>query len=231
MERRKGMEPRSSIRQSSGFTLIEVIGVLAVIGTLSAILLPEVVSLIAQARVLATATAVKSYEKAVKNYYRDIGSILPLNETGTPEKESGGDSKDEKSLAARLSLSSSDPLVLSTERWPNFRGPYLEYFDTEIPPGLGTKMFLPTEVAVNYGTLVDDANLGWDLKGDDGNSDIPTGAHVAFFDLEGFSLNDFLVLDRILEPDIGSTQSEKMLRGRAKYESDDETLHLYLAHR
>ena len=114
------MEPRSHIRQSGGFTLIEVIGVLAVIGILSAIILPEVFTLMAQARVQALANAVKNYEKAVHNYYADIGSILPLNETGTPEKESGGDSKDEKSLAARLPLSLSDPLVLSTGRWPNF---------------------------------------------------------------------------------------------------------------
>ena len=92
-------------------------------------------------------------------------------------------------------------------------------------------MFLPTEVAVDYGTLVDDGNLGWDLKGNDGNSDIPTGAHVVFFTLKGFSLNDFLLLDSLLEPDIGSTESEKILRGRAKYKSGEGTLHLYLAHR
>ena len=225
------MESRSHIRQSKGFTLIELIGVLAVIATLSALILPEVFALIAQARIQALATATKNYEKAIHVYYEDIGSILPLNDVGTPEKESGGKSEDEKSLAARLTLSSSDPLVLTTGRWPVFRGPYLEHFDTDRPPGLGTKIYLPTEVAIDYKTLVDDANLGWDLKGDDGLSDIPSGAHVAFLKLEGFSLNDFLFLDAILEPDIGSTQAEKILRGRAKYKIGGETLHLYLAHR
>lgn len=235
------MVPRITMRRKNssvlalgdahGFTLIEMIGVLAVVAVLAALVLPKVFDVIAESRVNALAASVKAYETAVTKYYGDIGSLLPLDASGDPTAETTGDSNTVTSLAARLTLSRSDSLVTSNGLWPKFRGPYLEKFDTDAPPALGTKMYIPATAAVNYGTAVTATNLGWDLKGDDGNSDIPTGASVVYFKLTGLSLEDFDRLDAIIDREIGSTASEKQLRGRAKYDSSSSTLYLYLAHR
>ena len=101
-------------RDSRGFTLIEMIGVLAVLAVLAALVLPKVFDVIAESRVNALAASVKAYETAVIKYYSDLGSLLPLNAAGSPTAETGGDSATATSLAARLTLSSSDALVLST---------------------------------------------------------------------------------------------------------------------
>lgn len=216
---------------SRGFTLIEMIGVLAVVAVLAALVLPNVFDVIAESRVNAVAASVKAYETAVTKYYGDIGSLLPLNATGTPTAEATGDSATATSMAARLTLSRSNALVTANGLWPKFRGPYLEKFDTTSPSALGTAMYIPATAAVSYGTAVTGTNLGWDLKGDDGNSDIPTGANVVYYWLTGLSLEDFDRFDSIVDRDIGTTAATKQLRGRAKYDTATDTLYLYLAHR
>lgn len=224
-------DSRPILRDTRGFTLIEMIGVLAVVAVLAALVLPKVFDVIAESRVNALAASVKAYETAVTKYYGDLGSLLPLNATGLPTAETTGNSATATSLAARLTLSRSDALVTSNGLWPKFRGPYLEKFDSATPPALGTAMYIPATAAVSYGTAVTATNLGWDLKGDDGNSDIPTGANVVYFKLVGLSLEDFDRLDAIIDRDIGTTAATKQLRGRAKYDTANDALYLYLAHR
>lgn len=228
---RKGRTPGLVRHDSRGFTLIEMIGVLAVVAVLAAMVLPKVFDVIAEARVNALAASVKAYETAVTQYYSDIGNLLPLDSSGVPKAESSGDSSTATSMAARLTLSRSDSLVTAKGLWPKFRGPYLEKFDTASPPAIGTAMYIPATAAVNYDTTVSATNLGWDLKGDDGKSDIPTGANVVYYRLIGLSLEDFDRFDSIVDREIGTTAATKQLRGRAKYDTGNDTLYLYLAHR
>ena len=70
-------------------------------------------------------------------------------------------------------------------------------------------MFIPVTAADNYDTPVSGTNLSWDLKGDDGNSDIPTGANVVYYRLTGFSLEDFVRFDSIVDREIGSTRDRE----------------------
>ncbi len=214
-----------------GFTLIEMIGVLAVIAILAALVLPKVFDVIAESRVNALAASVKTYETSMAKYYGDLGSLLPLDASGVPAVEGTGDSADPLSMAARLTLSSSDALVLATGLWPKFRGPYLEKFDSSTPPSLGTAMYMPVDAVVGYGTAVTASSLGWDLVGNDGNSDLPTSSKVVYYKLTGLGSEDFTRLDGIVDRDIGTSIAEKELRGRAKYDSATSTLYLYIAHR
>ncbi|MCZ6798929.1 MAG: prepilin-type N-terminal cleavage/methylation domain-containing protein, partial [Nitrospirae bacterium] len=66
------------VKGECGFTLIEMIGVLAVIAILAALVLPKVFDVIAESRVNAIAASVKTYETSMAKYYGDLGSLLPL---------------------------------------------------------------------------------------------------------------------------------------------------------
>ena len=219
------------LSNTQGFTLIELIGVLAVIGVLAALIVPRVFDIIASSKIDALASALKTYETAVTKYYTDMGTVLPLNTAGNPQLESSGNSATAHSLPARLTLSRFDPLVLNSNLWPRFMGPYLERFNTNAPPALGTKMYMPVKSAVAYGTSVTGTDMGWDLRGDDGNSDLPSNANVAYIYVTGVSEEDFLEIDAIIDRDVGASDSEKEVRGRAKWNTlNNGTLKLYLAH-
>ncbi len=101
-----------------------------------------------------------------------------------------------------------------------------------MPPELGTQMFLPVTAAAPSGAVVTSGNLGWDLKGNDGNNDLPTDSHVVYFKLQGLGEEDFLRLDSVLDPLIGQNDTERKLRGRAKWDpANVGTLYFYLAHK
>ncbi len=215
-----------------GMTMIEMIGVLGVIAILAGMLLPKVFEVVAEAKVDALVTATQTYEVAITKYYTDLGTILPLNDQGSPIIEDSGDSANVQSLAARLTLADTSPLVLTVNLWPKFQGPYLERFNSELPPELGAQMFLPASQSIPLNTPITSTNLGWDLQGDDGLSDLATGSSVVYLKLEGLGEKDFLILDSILDSGIGKTDSERKIRGQAKWDSvQNGTLLLYLADR
>ncbi len=216
-------------RKEHGFTLIEMIGVLAVIAILVALLLPKVFEIMAESKANALVAAIRTYETAVVDYYSDISSLLPLNVTGTPTAETTGDSATAISLPARLTLDSSDALNTGANSWSRFRGPYLAKFVTTTPPGLGTAVYMPATTPVAYGTATTATNIGWDLN-NDGNSDIPSGANVVYVYFEGISDTDFDKVDAIIDPGMGTTTAQRVLRGRVKYDATTDEMMIYLNH-
>jgi len=217
-------------RQAKGFTLVEMIGVLAIIAILIALLLPKIFQLITSSKARSLAAAIRTYETATIKYYADVGTVYPLDATGVATSEGTGNSAMATSLAARLTLDISDPLNTGTNQWIRFRGPYLEKFNSSNPPGIGTAMYIPAVMAVALGTATTASNVGWDLKGDDGNSDLPTGARVAYLRVEGVSESEFNEIDGIIDPGIGTSATQRQLRGRVKYDTGTDFLYIYLAH-
>ena len=157
---------------------MELIGALAIIAIIAAVISPQIINQIGKGNVVALAQSIPIYRKAIENYYRDIGSLRPLNATGVPTLEASGWSAVPTSLPARLMLDISDPLNTGAAQWLRFRGPYLEQFNSANPPALGTLMFMPAATPIPYGASVTTTNLGWGLDATDGLSDIPTGNTV-----------------------------------------------------
>ncbi len=216
--------------RQSGLSLLETIGVVSIGAVLAAITLPHVYDLIADSKAESLVASTKVYQQAISRYYADMGTLLPLDRRGLPYLETTGDSANPNSLPAQLTLVESDPHIGSSNLWAKFQGPYLEKFDTHYPPELGEKMFMPTVRALPLGAVVTESNRAWDLRGDNARSDVPTMANVAVLSVTGLTQDQFRRIDKIIEPGIGSTPEEKQVRGRAKFDARERTLHLYLAH-
>src|SRR6266849_5162437 len=75
--------PINRARQQSGFTLIEMIGVLAVIAILAAVLIPKVFEAINNARINNSAMTYNTVKTAIADHYAKYGS-LPVDGTTTP---------------------------------------------------------------------------------------------------------------------------------------------------
>ena len=221
---------RYEIRDTSnGFTLIEMVGVLAVVAILVALLLPKVFEVMAESKANALVAAISTYEEAIVDYYRDMGSILPLDAGGTLVTESSGDSANPLSLPARLTLDKSDPLNTGTNSWGKFNGPYLRRFSTDTPPGFGSNITMRALTATTYGTATLVADRGYDFN-DDGNSDLPTDADLVFIRLVPVERQEFERVDGILDAGVGTTFDERGKRGKVKYNETYKMLRIYLAH-
>ncbi|WP_447969409.1 type II secretion system protein [Nitrospira sp. M1] len=216
-------------KAEDGFTFIEMVGVLAVIAILVALLLPKVFEIIAESKVNALVAAVQTYETAIKDYYADIGSILPLDADGIPSTENSGDSANPLSLPARLTLERSDPLNVGTNSWVKFNGPYLAKFSTDTPPGIGSNITMRAMTATTYETATLVADRGYDFN-DDGNNDLSTDADLVFIRLTPVERQEFERVDGILDAGVGTTIDEREKRGKVKYNETYKMLRIYLAH-
>jgi len=74
---------RAARRRKQGFTLIEMIGVLAVIAILAAVLIPKVFEAINNSRINNSAMTCNTAKTALVDHYAKFGSI-PVDGTATP---------------------------------------------------------------------------------------------------------------------------------------------------
>ncbi|MFT5467001.1 MAG: prepilin-type N-terminal cleavage/methylation domain-containing protein [Verrucomicrobiales bacterium] len=89
-----------------GFTLVEMIGVLAVVAILAAMLIPKIFETINTARVSGAASAIQTVKTAVANHYSKYGSFV--DSTGTlfvPSATLATDSPDSDSFDTTVLLS------------------------------------------------------------------------------------------------------------------------------
>ncbi|WP_454064220.1 type IV pilin protein [Candidatus Nitrospira salsa] len=218
------------LHAQGGLSLLETIGVVSIGAVLAAMTLPHVYGLIADSKAESLVSSVKIYQQAISRYYADVGTLLPLDSQGLPHLEQTGNSANPNSLPAQLTLVAGDPRAGGSNLWTKFQGPYLEKFDTQHPPELGGAMYLQTHKALPLGAVVTRSNDAWDLKGDNARSDVPTQAHIVVLRVTGITPEQFLRIDKVVESDIGRTMEERQVRGRAKYDPVEMSLHLYLAH-
>jgi prepilin-type N-terminal cleavage/methylation domain-containing protein len=190
----------------SAFTLIEMIGVLAVIAILAALLIPKVFAAINSAKVSNTSTSLNTVKTAAIDHYAKFGN-LNVDGSVTPPVPLTAAQQDRYDQ------------VLLKEQFLD------KLFAVKIGDGT-TNTLVRLSAAVAVATAADGSNAAYNLDGDAiaTPANDAGGTHVLEAVISGVTLADARDLNRIIDgtdPDLGESVatpgSESDVAGRVKY--------------
>ncbi|MEN9676742.1 MAG: hypothetical protein RIS76_2638 [Verrucomicrobiota bacterium] len=195
-----------------GFTLVEMIGVLAIIAVLASLLLPRIFAAINDARVTSAALAINSVRSASMTYFGKFGRFGDVN----------------GAVIADLAV----PAATNWAQEVLLRGGYLERaFDTKISDGA----FLFLTNCVTAATDPTGANDAYDFDNLPPVNNASGGRYVLQAILDNVALEDARELNRKLEGDaLGDGGGAVDNKGQVKYNFtgvQSGTVKVYIAHR
>jgi prepilin-type N-terminal cleavage/methylation domain-containing protein len=224
-----------NIGLKKGFTLIEMIGVLAIIAILVAAVAPRIFEAIEDSKVTTASTLAKTIQTATVKYYADMGTLQPItnatNNAPNPFFSVAGDDGTgiNSSLSAALTRTKTAGQV--NGQWTRFRGPYLETFDIDNPP-LGTSMQLSSVPAAGAGAAPVATNASnFDLDANN-QADVPNGTFVVALVYNDVTVREWEKLEGIIDANQldGLTLVQRQARGRVKYDAANQVAYIYIAH-
>ncbi|KHE93187.1 MAG: type II secretion system GspH family protein [Candidatus Scalindua rubra] len=190
------------INCKSGFTLIEMIGVVAIIAILSAFITPKVFEVIEDSKVTRFAGEVSTYTAAVTNWYKDIGSLRSMRSNGVLTATD---------TSFQVELMDNQGSTPTTGFWARWNGPYI---DSVSNISLGTALTIESRVgSTSTGPPAAGNSTTFDLNDDNAND--MANKQVVAIRLSGVTLGQFTKIDSIL--DRGLTAANNQTSGKVKY--------------
>jgi type II secretory pathway pseudopilin PulG len=206
----------------AAFTLIEIVGVVAVIAILAAVLTPRVVSVIARGKVNATAQSLGSLKSATADYIGKNGTLPARAGTGATNA-AVATGRFDADLVAGGFTEKLFAVSIGTQT-----------FDAS---ALGGRVHVRSQAADSAGAVsTPDATTGgvnFDLDRSTASADFTTGQMVVSAFIPGVSITDAIALNKILDGD-ENTGTSADITGRCIYSAaavdNTVTVYVYVAH-
>jgi prepilin-type N-terminal cleavage/methylation domain-containing protein len=205
-----------------GFTLIEIIGVVAVIAILAAVLTPRVISVIARGKVNGTAQSLASLKTATTDYLVKNGSLPGRDGTGSTNAAVSAGRFDadlvaggftEKLFACAIGTQTFDETALSGR-----------IHVRSLTATAGGAVTVPTATV---------GGSNFNLDRDVATADFTAGQRVVAAFIPGVALGDAIELNKILDGDTNAGATADIV-GRCIYSApagdNTVTVYIYVAH-
>ena len=201
------LDPTNTTRKAGAFTLIEMIGVLAVIAILAAVLIPKVFKAINDARISTVAMGASTVKTAVIDHYAKYGAF---------DKAAPG-------ITVTIPQSGYDTNVLMVE----------QLMDKPFLPRVGTNAYVVVSTCAAAGDTVDGTKSAYNLSGNAANTNEAYGLHIVEAVVAGVAQADAAEISaRIDGPTMSLTTAGADIRGRVIYAAGEPTtVRIYLTHR
>ena len=218
--------------KNQGFTLIEMIGVLAIIAVLVAAVAPRIFGAIRKSKITTMATYCKTLKSAVMDYYADMGTVMPIYNVNSQSATirttgyNGGTAYAQLSTALTYTKQANQTGGI----WAKFKGPYLDAFDAKKPP-IGTEMLLSSMPAARFGNNVNqNYEQNFDLT-NSGTNTIANGSGVVCLRVTGVSPTEWEQFEGVYEIDqTDLNTAQKRAQGKVKYNPNQQggTMRIYI---
>ncbi|MBF0170454.1 MAG: prepilin-type N-terminal cleavage/methylation domain-containing protein [Nitrospinae bacterium] len=203
------------MKRRGGFTLIEMIGVLAVIAILAAMVAPKIFKVINDSRVTRMAGDIRGISSGVADWYKDLRTLNPLAAAGTIV------TTDDTAWDGQLMTNGGT--TATTGLWSRWQGPYIDGVGsiTSIGDGAVIENCASDGAAPSATTC---AGVSFD---DNATADVAANRRIVWLTLQNVAVADFEALDEIMDPGMATATIES--RGKVKYDATGLVLRVYLA--
>ncbi len=205
----------------AGFTLIEMIGVLAIIAALAGLLLPRIFESINEARINSAALGYNTAKSAAMGYFGKFGRFGDATgKAYTPSGYSGGGSTNS---------------IPTDGDW----GQVLlqaGFMEKPFTTRLGDSVIQIAAVTPGTTTAPADGNTAYNLDGQDPVNDAATGMFVVQVKIQNVSLDDAKSLNLKIDGDklAAANDTSDDNKGKVRYAYDSSgntTVYMYVAHK
>ncbi len=199
-------------KEAKAFTLIEMIGVLAVIAILASLLIPKIYEAINNARISNTTLSYNTVKSALADHYAKFGALTSSNGV---------------TITAGANEALNFDKVLIAEG----------FLDKPFDVKIGTGSFVEVVPGVTAATAVDATDAAYDLDGSGTTVNDAAGSAVVQAVIPNVSGGDAQALSLLLDgPAMSTTNAPTLtdLKGRVKYAapgSGSTTVYIYVTHR
>jgi type II secretory pathway pseudopilin PulG len=208
--------------QAVGFTLIEIIGVVAVIAILAAVLTPRVISVIARGKVNGTAQSLASLKTATTDYIVKNGSLPSRDGTG--------------STNAAVAIGRFDADLVAggfTEKLFSAAIGSQTFDESALSGRVHVRCLSATAAASVAAPTATAGGDNFNLDRDVATADFTAGQKIVAAFIPGVALGDAIELNKILDGDT-NTGTTADTTGRCIYSAaapdNTTTVYIYVAH-
>ena len=214
------MKIQNPRNQSHGFSLIELIGVLAIIGILAGIIVPKVIQATARTKVTSTAASYNSLKTATADYFGKNGSFPLRDGTGATNGPVATGRFDADLIAGSFAEKLFSCAVGS------------QLFDASALTG---RTHVRSQTAASNGTVTITSTAGgtnFDLDANTSTSDFTTANTVVSLVIPGVVTTDAIELNKQIDNETAGGSAAD-LTGRCVFSAPSggtTTVYLYVAH-